>query len=58
MGDPTFIASSNALGAGGIITLTFQAPMAGQTTLQLQYKRAWEIGVNPLYTYSLMVVVK
>jgi inhibitor of cysteine peptidase len=58
VGDPTFVASSNAMGAGGIITLTFQASMAGQTSLQLQYMRAWETGVNPLYTYSLMVVVK
>jgi inhibitor of cysteine peptidase len=58
VGDPSFIASSNAMGAGGIITLTFQAPIAGQTSLQLQYKRSWETGVNPLQTYSLMVDVK
>jgi inhibitor of cysteine peptidase len=58
VGDPSFVASSNAMGAGGIITLTFQAPIVGQTSLQLQYKRAWETGVAPLQTYSLMVVVK
>jgi len=58
MGDPSFVASSNAMGAGGIITLTFQAPIAGQTSLQLEYKRAWETGVNPLQTYSVMVDVK
>jgi len=58
VGDPSFVASSNAMGAGGLVTLTFQAPIAGQTSLQLEYKRAWETGVNPLQTYSLMVVVK
>ena len=58
MGDPSFVASSNAMGAGGIITLTFQAPIAGQTSLQLEYKRAWETAVNPLQTYSVMVDVK
>jgi len=58
VGDPSFDASSSAIGAGGIITLTFQAPIAGQTSLQLQYKRAWETGVSPLQTYSLIVVVK
>ena len=58
VGDPSFVASSNAMGAGGIITLTFQAPLAGETSLQLQYKRIWETGVNPLQTYGLTVVVK
>jgi len=58
VGDPSFVASSNATGASGLITLTFHASIAGQTSLQLQYKRSWETGVSPLQTYSLMVVVK
>ena len=58
VGDPSFVASSNAMGAGGFINLTFQAPMAGKTSLQLQYKRIWEPGINPLQTYSLTIVVK
>lgn len=58
IGDPSFVASSNAMGAGGMITLTFKALSAGDTVLQLQYKRIWETGINPLYTYNLVVVVK
>lgn len=58
VGESVFVASSNAMGAGGIITLSFQASIAGQTSLMLEYKRAWETGVSPLQTYSVMVVVK
>ena len=58
IGDPSFKASSDAMGAGGVVTLTFQATIAGQTSLLLEYKRAWETGVTPLQTYSVMVVVK
>jgi predicted secreted protein len=57
-GEPGFKASSSALGAGGVITLSFQALKAGQTPLLLEYKRIWETGVPAIETYQVIVVVK
>ena len=58
VGDSSFAASSNAMGACGMISLTFQALTAGETSLQLQYKRIWEAGIAPLSTYNLSIIVK
>ncbi|MBM4467164.1 MAG: protease inhibitor I42 family protein [Chloroflexi bacterium] len=57
-GEPEFKAESEALGAGGVQILRFQAVNAGQTTLKLAYHRPWEKGVEPLETYSIEVVVR
>jgi inhibitor of cysteine peptidase len=58
VGEPGFKASSNAIGAGGVITLSFQALKAGQIPLTLEYKRIWETGIPALQTYNVIVVVK
>lgn len=57
-GDVAFKTSSSALGAGGTITLSFQAVAAGETPLVLQYKRAWETGTPPEQTFGITIVVK
>ncbi len=57
-GEPEFVADSQALGAGGKISLAFEAVSAGQTDLTLVYHRSWEKGVEPLETYQVTVVVK
>jgi inhibitor of cysteine peptidase len=58
VGEAEFKAESEALGAGGVQILRFEAVNAGQTTLNLVYHRSWEEGVEPLETYSLQIVVR
>jgi inhibitor of cysteine peptidase len=58
VGEPEFKAESEALGAGGVQVLRFEAVNAGQITLKLVYHRPWETGVEPLETYSLQVSVR
>jgi len=62
MGDPEFKVSDPREppppGAGGWETWRFEATNAGQTTLQLVYRRPWEEGVEPLETFSLQAVVR
>jgi predicted secreted protein len=56
-GEPTFTPSSNAVGAAGTVTMSFNALAAGQTKLQLAYQRRFETGVSPLNTFAIEVVV-
>lgn len=56
-GEPEFNADSNALGAGGLITLRFEAIEQGEATLSLIYHRTFEPGVAPLQTFEVKVVV-
>jgi len=58
VGEAEFKAESEALGAGGVQILRFEAVNAGQITLKLVYHRPWEKDVEPLETYSLQVVVR
>ncbi len=60
-GEPEFKSSNtdkNVVGAGGTLTLRFQAVAAGQETLTLVYHRPWETDVKPLQTYTVTVVVQ
>jgi len=62
MGEPEFKVSDPREppppGAGGWETWRFEAVSAGQTALELVYRRPWEEGVEPLETFSLQVVVR
>ena len=58
VGEPEFKAESEALGAGGVQILRFEAVNAGKTTLKLIYHRPWEKDVDPLQSYSIQVVVR
>jgi inhibitor of cysteine peptidase len=58
VGEAEFKAESEALGAGGVQILRFEAVNAGQITLTLVYHRPWEKDVEPLETYSIQVVVR
>jgi inhibitor of cysteine peptidase len=58
LGEPEFEASSEAIGAGGRITLHFQATSPGETSLRLVYHRPWEQGVPPEKTFEVKVSVK
>ena len=57
-GEPEFKTESEALGAGGVQILRFEAVNAGTITLKLVYHRPWEKDVEPLETYSIQVVVR
>jgi inhibitor of cysteine peptidase len=58
VGEAEFKAESEAIGAGGVQVLRFEAVNAGKTTLKLVYHRPWEKDVEPLETYSIQVVVR
>jgi inhibitor of cysteine peptidase len=58
IGEPEFKASSGALGAGGLMTLQFQAVSQGETPLRLVYHRPWEQDIAPEKTFEVNVVVK
>ena len=59
VGEPQFVSdNTNLVGAGGQLSLTFEALKAGSTTLELVYHRAWETDIAPLQTFTVKVTVK
>lgn len=56
-GEPQFKADSNALGAGGIMTLKFKAVKEGAASLKLIYHRTFEPNVPPLQTFEAKLIV-
>lgn len=57
-GEPDFDAASDAVGAGGMMTLKFNAESAGETDLKLVYHRPWEEDEAPAETFEVSVTVK
>lgn len=57
VGEAEFEARSDLVGASGVETLRFKAVGAGNTALNLVYRRAWE-DKPPLETFSCQVVVR
>src|SRR5947207_9625276 len=57
VGEPKFKPDNNAPGAGGKMTLTFEAVATGQAALKLVYHRSFETEA-PLKTFEVTVVVK
>jgi len=57
-GEPAFEASSDKIGAGGKMTLRFQALGAGETALRLVYHRPWEQDEPPAGVFTLQVTVR
>jgi len=55
LGDPTFEASSEALGAGGVVSLRFAPEGVGTGTLTLAYRRPWETDQPAERTFTLTV---
>jgi predicted secreted protein len=58
LGEPEATPDSSALGAGGKISLKFQAVQTGQASLTLIYHRSFEKGVSPEKTFEVTIVVK
>ncbi len=58
VGEPEFKASSDLLGAPGMVTMKYKAIAQGQAALRLEYRRSWETGVEPEKVYEVTVVVK
>jgi len=46
------------MGAGGQEVWTFEALDEGVSTIEMQYNRPWETGVEPAETFTVTVVVK
>jgi inhibitor of cysteine peptidase len=45
-------------GTGGVEVFRFEAIEAGETTLELVYHRPWERDVEPLETFSVVLLVR
>jgi inhibitor of cysteine peptidase len=58
VGEVEFKADTDAIGSGGMQTLTFTAVAPGATTLKLIYHRPFEKDVPPAETFNLIVTVK
>ena len=56
--EPTFTASSGAIGSSGIEVWTFVARAAGQGTLKLKYWRSFEATTPPVNSFEVKVDVK
>lgn len=51
-------ADTGMMGAGGQEVWTFEASDKGTSTIEMQYSRSWEQGVEPAGTFNVTVVVK
>lgn len=58
IGEPQFEPSSDAVGSGGKVTLSFEAVGVGQTDLKLIYHRPFEENVAPIQTFEVKVTVR
>jgi predicted secreted protein len=58
VGAAQFEPQSNLVGAPGVETLRFEGWQAGETTLELVYRRSWEKGIEPLQRFSVQVTVR
>jgi inhibitor of cysteine peptidase len=56
-GPSEFKPDSDALGAGGKVTMNFVALAPGKTVLRLDYRRSWETGVPAVRTFEITVAV-
>jgi inhibitor of cysteine peptidase len=58
MGNEYQGADTGMMGAGGQEVWTFEAGDKGTSTIEMQYSRSWETGVEPAATFNVTVVVK
>ena len=58
VGEPEFKPDSSAIGAGGVQILRFEVVNSGQTSLNLVYRRSWEVDMEPAETFSVQVTVR
>ncbi len=57
VGEWEFKADSDAVGAGGKLTLTFQAGQGGQGALKLVYHRPFEAQTPPAETFEVQIII-
>ncbi len=58
VGEPTFTAQSDALGAGGVQVWTFAGAASGTGELKMKYWRSFEPSAPPADTFRITVDVK
>lgn len=56
-GDAEFAPDSDAIGAGGTVTMHYDVTGAGSGELVLDYARPWETDVEPVDTFTLNIIV-
>lgn len=57
-GEPQYKRDNDLIGAGEITTFTFEALGAGQTQLELEYKRPFEVDEPALKTFMVKIVIQ
>lgn len=55
VGDIEFEPQSELVGSGGVQTIRFEVIGEGQATIELVYRRHWEMDVEPLETFSVQI---
>jgi inhibitor of cysteine peptidase len=58
LGKAHFIASDNAIGAGGMEVIKFHAIAAGTGVIKLLFHRPFEQNMPPLKTFNVTVIIK
>ena len=58
VGEPKYVAGSNAIGAGGTDTWAFKAKAVGTGSLRLKYWRSFEPTATPPQSFFVTVYVK
>ena len=56
--EPSYQASSAAIGAGGMFAFEFEATATGRTELRLVYRRPWEKSRPPAQSFTVSVTVE
>ncbi len=56
--EPEIVEESDVVGAPGMMQCMFEARAAGQASIELAYRRAWEDEAEPERVFQVTVVVK
>jgi len=58
LGEPEYTGESKLPGAPGVFKIQLKAIGTGETKLVLNYLRPWEVDVDPIDTFEVLVIVQ